>query len=36
MLDAKLLKPLSCMKTTNNSFTGSLIIGAFEKRVPES
>ena len=36
MLDAKLLKPLSCMPSVNNnSFAGPLIIGTFEKRAPE-
>ena len=33
MLNAKLLKPLSCLKN-NNSFAGTLIIGTFEKRAP--
>ena len=34
MLDAKLLKPPSCTKTTTCTFTGPLIISTFEKRAP--
>ena len=34
MLDAKLLKLLSCTKVNNNSFTGPLNIGTFEKLAP--
>ena len=34
MLDAKLLKPSSILHVNQNSFTGPLIIGTFEKRAP--
>ena len=33
MLAAKRFKPLQ-LHVNNNSFTGPLVIGAFEKRVP--